>query len=390
MSPPPSYFISAGEYSGDLIAADLVEALKSFFPKHRAIGMTGEAMRTAGVEELADFQPISVMGVTDVAKKLGQIRQVESYLLAKIDECRPQFAVLVDFPKFHFRLAEQLRLRGIPVIQYVAPKLWAWGAGRVEKLRRDFDKVLGVLPFEEEFFKTNDVHYEYVGSPLVDRIASLKEMDLPFVTPGDKLVGILPGSRLAELKLILPRIVSIIGRLQRRRDDLSFVMPLAANLSPDDLFEVLSAVDSTEQLTPTPYGWQWRQLHVVRGSSLEIMQASSVAIVASGTATLECALLNTPQAVVYCVTPFTYEIAKHVVQIKYVSLVNLIARKEVVREFIQEFAADDVATEIEALLTGARRDVMLQEYKSMFQKLSGNAAARAASSIFNDFGPGSP
>ena len=147
-----SYLISAGELSGDLLAADLVHSLRSVVPEHDACGVVGDAMLRAGVIPIASTSELSVMGLVEVAKKAADIRMVEQRILAWVDRSNPAFAVLVDFPGFHFRLAEQLHLRGIPVYQYVAPKVWAWGQSRVALLRQHFAGVMGVLPFEEDFF----------------------------------------------------------------------------------------------------------------------------------------------------------------------------------------------------------------------------------------------
>ena len=163
------YFISAGELSGDLIGGDLVQALKTAAPHLEPFGIAGEAMERAGVEPVAKVADFSVMGVFEVARKLAELRMLEARILAAIDRRRPTLAVLIDNPGFHLRLAEQLRMRGIRVIQYVAPKLWAWGSGRIGAVRRNFDLVLGILPFEEKFFRSQGVAYQYVGCPLKDR-----------------------------------------------------------------------------------------------------------------------------------------------------------------------------------------------------------------------------
>ena len=163
-------FISVGEHSGDLLASDLVLSLKDRFSKISFFGMTGDALQSAGVESIGSIDELSVMGFVEVLKKLPDLLALEKRILAAVDRRQPEFAILVDFPGFHFRLAEQLKLRGVKVIQYVAPKVWAWGEGRVAKLRKDFDLVLGIFPFEAGYFAEKGVNFRYIGSPHKDRM----------------------------------------------------------------------------------------------------------------------------------------------------------------------------------------------------------------------------
>jgi len=386
MSRGQSYFISAGEHSGDLLAADLVLALSKVLPDHKASGIVGDAMLRAGVRELVHQRSLSVMGVVEVAKHLGEIRMIESFVLQKVDDLKPDFAILVDFPALHFRLAEQLKMRRIKVIQYVAPKVWAWGEGRLARLRRDFDLVLGVLPFEGKYFKSHGVNYQFVGSPHKDRVSKVivnrRSLGLPEAGP---FIGLLPGSRLAEISSIFPSLVLIKERLQKQHPQAKFLMPLADNLSLQSFLQAVgdnSGKWKLEGSDSTASTHVFAGIHIHRGMSLEVMSVADVAVVASGTATLECCLLETPMVVVYVMNALTYEVAKRKVKVPFVSLVNLLAKTELVKEFIQEFSIDDVVAEVDRLLADKpAREQMLEAFRSLKQKLKGDAAATAAAAI---------
>lgn len=370
------YFISAGEYSGDLLAANFVLSLSDLCPQFRAFGMVGEAMRAARVDPILDMKQVSVMGIADVARRLGELRLLEKQLLHQIDQRRPRFAILVDFPGLHFRLAEQLHLRGIPVIQYVAPKVWAWREKRIENLRRDFDLVLGVLPFEEDFFRGTGVNYKFIGSPHKDRTSKVivTRESLGLQEKG-RIVGMLPGSRESELAKILPKMMDVVKRLRISHPDTQFIMPLANNLSVETMKELLPMGVSLEE---GEGHLSFAGIRVVKGMSLEVMAVSDLTIIASGTATLECGLLGTPMVVMYVTDHATYEIAQKAVKVPYISLVNLIAGKEVVKEFIQYFSTDDVADEAISLFEGEKRQLMQDELHAMRDTLPGNASYVAA------------
>jgi lipid-A-disaccharide synthase len=347
------YFISAGEVSGDLIAADLIVAMRSIQPKLRAFGVTGETMKRAGAYEVASIEALSVMGITDVLKAVPDLVMLESNLLAVIDRMKPKFAVLVDYPGFHLRLADQLKLRGIPVFQYVAPKLWAWGEGRAKALRDLFHGVLGILPFEEEFFKSRGINYHFVGCPIKDRTDKVIVDKQKFGFSSDDIViACLPGSRPSEIRLNLPTIRLVTEELKRRIPAAQFLVPVADGL-PWDLIQSVTGLPARDK---SERGSDWQTLgHLtfVRRMSLEVMALADAAIVASGTATLECALVKTPMVVVYTMSDLSYQIAKRAVKLPYVSLVNLVAGSYLVKEYIQEFSILDVANEVYDLLFDA-------------------------------------
>lgn len=378
-----TYFISVGEQSGDLLAADLVRELSHLIPSFQAKGIVGAEMVNAGVKPLARMEDINTMGFSDVLARLPQLRMFESRLLAQLDEHPPAFAVLVDFPGFHLRLAEQLRLRGIPVIQYVAPKVWAWGGSRVAKLKKDFSMVLGILPFEEEFFLKAAVPYVYCGSPHLDRVAVVNATKADLSLSDDApTFAFLPGSRVEELRLIMPRLLRIWKSLKEAIPSAVAIMPLATSLNIEELKSVLRMSGWPHPVKATDYGWQSGAWRFYNGSSLAVMKAADAAVVASGTATLECALLGTPMTVVYQMSALSFAIAMKVLKLPYVSLVNLVAQKRVVEEYIQDFSEQEVAAELARLsVEGDGRDAMMRSFDQMRSNLKGNCAQRAAHEI---------
>lgn len=377
------YLISAGEFSGDLLAADLVHSLRSEAPDFLPFGIVGETMIGAGVTPLANISELSVMGILEVAKRVVDIRMLEQRVLAWVDRANPEFAVLVDFPGFHFRLAEQLKLRGIPVYQYVAPKVWAWGKKRVHQLRQNFAAVLGVLPFEEEFFLQNGVRYSYVGSPHYDRIHNLmaKPEDLGFKA-GQKIIGFLPGSRLSEIKAILPVMIDIRKQIADREPDTLCVIPLASGIHWEDVAPIVGLAGVT--IDPTK-GWYAAGFHWLTGHSLELMKVANSAVVASGTATLECALAGTPMVVIYVMNEISFAIAKRAVDLKWVSLVNLLMNQEVVKEYLQHIDARLVADEVlEISVESPARSEMVRYFDLLTSRLEAGASEKAAKFICAD------
>ena len=368
---PKKIFISAGEYSGDLLGADLVAGLRSVFHSASFFGITGPAMNAAGVESIAGIEELSVMGVAEVVRKIGDLALLEKKIFAAIERLQPDFVITVDFPGFHFRMAEHLKMLGIPVYQYVAPKLWAWGAGRAERLRRDFSGVLGILPFEAEFFHGRGIKYRYVGCPHVDRIRRVKVDRTMFGFDRDRatqpVVLLLPGSRKGEIEAIAPLMVRIARQLEAAVPGITFALPVAANL---DLKFVRAHFSGL------------RHLHVHHGSSLELMSVADVAVVASGTATLECGLSELPMVVVYEMGAISYALMSKLVSIKHVSLVNLIAGSEVVPEFVQNVDAIHVARQVEDLLLDQSvRGRQIAGLRLVNSSLAGGAGLTAAKTI---------
>lgn len=330
--------ISAGEASGDLYAARLATALRA-----RAdvslFGMGGPLMRAAGVELIADSSEVSVVGITEVLRRLPALRRAMRRLVAEAERRRPPLAILTDFPGFHLRLARKLRRRGIRNIYYICPQFWAWRPWRVRVIRRRFARALCIFPFEERFYADAGVPVKFIGHPLVGEVrASLSRSDFCGVhslDPRQPIVTLLPGSRPGELAHHLPVLREACGLIRRQREDVQFVLAAAPGLDPSPLSAAMS---------PVPH-------LVVEGRTYDALGAAAAAIVSSGTATVEAALLGVPMVVIYRLTPFTAFIVKPFVRAPFFSMVNLIAGRRVVPELIQsDFTPSRVAEETLRLL----------------------------------------
>lgn len=336
-------FISAGEFSGDILAAQLVTEIRKRLPSISFTGIVGQKMKDVGVEEFVSIDSFGVMGLADVLKNLSKICLLEREILSYIDRESLGVVILVDFPGFHFRLAEQLKMRGVIVMQYVAPKLWAWGEHRIERLRNHFDLVLGIFPFEKNYFCSRGVNFEYTPCPHVERLSSIRvPTDFLGLDVNKPVICFLPGSRVSEVKRILPVICSIKEILKKRNSDFQFVIPVAQSL---DLSFVKNILPKN----------QLRGLRFLQGKSLEAMKLADVAVITSGTATLECALLGTPMVVLYAMDDLSYLFAKRRVKTKWISLVNILLEKMLVKEYIQEFDLLEIVHELELYITSEKK-----------------------------------
>ena len=390
---PLRVFVSAGEPSGDLLAGELLEQLKILLPHAHFFGICGERMRAAGCEELFSIEELSVMGFVEVLKHLSYIKRLEFSLLEEIELRKPDFAILVDYPGFHLRLGDELKLRGTFVFQYVAPQLWAWGEKRTKRLKAVTDEVLGIMPFETGFFRERGVNYTYVGTPQVDRALKASGDRSRFgLQEEDTVVGFFPGSRKSEIQRLLPRMLEARDELRRRDSQLKFVVSAAPNL-PLTLFASILNVTLNDPLI-TSDGLKVFELGdttLVQGQSIHLMKCSDAAVVTSGTATLECALVNTPMAVAYVMQNLSFQIAKRFVKLPYISLVNLVADYELVKEFVQNFRAEDLAGELLKLINDTEyRAGKKSELKTLDVKLKGNLAQKAAETIASCYRSGLP
>jgi lipid-A-disaccharide synthase len=368
-----SIFISAGEASGEHYGALLVEELQ----KHLAaagqsaqfFGMGGTRMQAAGLQRIVRSEDVAVMGLTEVIRHLPHIYGEFRKLKKAIRERRPSVAVLIDFPEIHFRLAEQLHELGIPVIFFVSPQLWAWKKHRINLVRKYIDRMLVIFPFEEEFYRKQGVAAEFVGHPLA-------ELPLPSVSraqfaaenglnPEKTWIGLLPGSRPKEIRDILPE---ILLAAQQLKGDYEFVVPQAATLDAAQRAELLALVLEHGK------GLAIKLVNDARATLFHVRAS----VVASGTATVEAALIGNPFVVVYRVSPLTFAIAKRVVKVDHVAMVNLIAGKRAVPELIQnDFTAANIVQQIGPLLPdGAPRQSMMQELKRVQALLGARPAGR--------------
>ena len=364
------YYIIAGEASGDLHASNLVAELKKKDKKAEFRGCGGDLMKVQGVDLLKHYRTMAYMGFVEVAvnlrKVLGNITQCKKDIL----DYQPDVVILVDYPGFNFRIADFAHKQGFKVIYYISPQVWAWKRRRVRKIQKSVDKMLVILPFEEEFYKRYGVNVTYVGNPLFDELAKFgaanRSIFLRRNSLGEKreIIAMLPGSRKQEIKRVLPVMLKVVSHFP----DYQFVIAGVSSLDKSLYKDIIGNAD----------------VFLVENQTYELLQNSSAALVTSGTATLETALFNVPEVVCYKATGFSYRLAKWMIKVKFISLVNLVMDKEVVKELIQgDLNEDNLVKELDLLLhNGKRQRQLLEDYEELKDRL-GNAGAseKAATSI---------
>lgn len=364
--------VSAGEASGDLYAAELVMALRQQLPEATFFGCTGPRMRSAGVETIVDAASLSVVGLLEVVRHLPRIWGEYRKLLKAATERRPVVAILTDSPDFHLRVAN--RLRKVPVVQLIAPQVWAWRTSRVRQMRRNLAKVLCIFPFEEAFFAKHGVPASYIGHPLVRRVgASRTRSDFYAdhqLDPAKPLIMMLPGSRLGEVHRHLEPLADAADALAPR-----------ANL-------VLATPSGFGQRTG-PTFWERissKPIKVIEGETWDAIASADVALAASGTVTVETALLGTPMVTYYRVHPISWKFGRRLVQVPYLTMVNLIAGREVVPELMQDqMTGERIAAEALSLLESQdRRDAMKRDLAAVRAQLTTpvDPIERAAEIVF--------
>jgi lipid-A-disaccharide synthase len=339
--PPIPLLLSAGEASGDMYAARLATALKQRLDVS-IFGMGGPQMRAAGVEIITDYSEVSVVGITEVLKRLPSLLRAMRHLVGEAERRRPPLAILTDFPGFHLRLARKLRPKGIRNVYYICPQFWAWRPWRVNLVRRRFAQALCIFPFEEKFYADAGVPVKFIGHPLVGNVNATLTRELFCkkygLEQGGTIITILPGSRRGEIAHHIPVLVDALAEVRKN-------LPAP----PQIVVAVAPGLDTARLESRFPSEWQVRFL---KEETYNALAASDLAIVSSGTATVETALLGKPMIVVYRLSPLTAKLAKPLVRTKFFGMVNLIAGREVVPELIQHhFTPRRVAAEAELLLS---------------------------------------
>jgi lipid-A-disaccharide synthase len=374
--PPISLLLSAGEASGDMYAARLATALKQR-AEVEIFGMGGPQMRAAGVDIVTDYSEVSVVGITEILSHLPSLIRAMRQLVNEAARRKPAFAILTDFPGFHLRLARKLKYRGIKNIYYICPQFWAWRPWRVRVVRRRFAQALCIFPFEEKFYGDAGVPVKFIGHPLVgavhatlDRAAFCHEQNLD---PQKPIVTILPGSRAAELRQHIPIIREACIRIHRE-SQAQFVLAAAPGTNLAFLRE----------------GWpSGLPVKIIVGQAYNALASANAAIISSGTATVEAALLDVPMVVIYRVTPLTAALAKPLVRTPFFSMVNLIAGKRAVAELIQsDFTPDRVSAEVLRLLRDqSAREAVRRDLAEVRARLGPPGAVdRAADAILELLG----
>jgi len=383
----PTFFISAGEASGEHYGALLIDALKNQLAATgqtgQFFGMGGERMVVAGLERVVRSEDMAVMGITEVVRHLPRIYREFRRLKQSIRDRRPDIAVLIDFPDIHFKLAEEFHRLRVPVIFFVSPQLWAWKKHRIKLVRKYVDKMLVIFPFEEQFYRERGVAAEFVGHPLA-------ELPLPSITreqfaaengldPAQTWIGLLPGSRPKEIRDNLPEMLKAARELstQEPGSNLGFLIPLAPTLNAPQREQVRQIVAIHAAAPDVPK----LSVHLVDDARAALFHARA-SVVASGTATVEAALIGNPFVVVYRVSSLTYAIAKRVVTVPHVAMANLIAGKRVVPELIQhDFTSGNIVQQLKRLLPdGPDRESMKMELKAIRERLLARTAGQGRES----------
>jgi lipid-A-disaccharide synthase len=384
----PSVFISAGEASGEQYGALLAnELIHKLGHDVELFGMGGPKMEAAGVECVVRSEDVAVMGLTEVLSHLPGIWREFQKLKQALRQRRPAVAVLIDFPGFHFRLARELHKLGIPVIYFVGPQLWAWKAHRIKLVRKYVRQMLVIFPFEEPYYRERGVAASFVGHPLAELPPpAINRQDFAArsgLDPEKIWIGLLPGSRLKEIEANLPEILRAAKLLHQQSTDREFVLPLAATLDAARRTRVLLLVEQFGGGLP---------VRLVDDARATLFHARA-SVVASGTATVEAALVGNPFVVVYRVSAVTYAIARQIVKVQHVAMANLIAGKEAVPELIQhDFTAEKIVQHLETLLPdGSTRESMKEELAAIRQALGGGGAiARVAEFVTRELHLSSP
>jgi lipid-A-disaccharide synthase len=372
----PCLLIAAGERSGDVYGGELALALKARLPEAEIFGCGGEAMRQAGVDTVVDAHQVTMAGITEVIGGLPRAYRAFHALLDEVDNRRPQLAVLIDFPDFNLRLAKKLKQRGIRVVYFVSPQVWAWRKSRLKQLKSRIDKMLCIFDFEEAIYREVGIPVEYVGHPLVDLARPKRTREEFFaeigLNPATPTVALLPGSREKEVGKHLPIMLDAAARLSVTRK-VQFVIALAPTLD----------ADAVEKASRENYAGRGN-VRTATHATCDALEYSDAAVVASGTATVEAALRERPMVVVYRVSPLTWLLGKLLVDVPFYSMVNILAGKQVVPELMQsDFTAGNVAGRVQYLLEHPQaREEMSKELRALKCRLGpGGAIERAADAV---------
>jgi lipid-A-disaccharide synthase len=372
--------IVAGEASGDKHGAKLVSALRRVKPDQQFdfFGSGGEEMRAAGVETLVDIREVAIMGLIEISRALPRFLQVFRRLRQAALERNPALVVLIDWPEFNLRLAKKLKNDQHRVIYYISPQVWAWRSYRINAIKRYVEKMLVILPFEKEYFERNGVEVDYVGHPLLDSVkvtATRNEFCSRYRFDSSKpIVALLPGSRHSEIKYILPPMIETARLLSRSDPELQFALPLAKTLSPEEI----------EPTASSPKASLINNLRLIENDTYNALSAADLAVVASGTATLETAIIGTPLIIVYRASNLNWRLFRPLINVPFVGMPNLIAGRQIAPELLQaDMNPGNLAKQITEMLDDPEWLLRLRADLAEVREALGaaNASERAARRI---------
>ena len=358
--------IIAGEASGDLHGSGLVRELIKNQNDLKIFGIGGDKMSNQGMELLYHINEMSVIGFWDVIKQFRFFRGVYKKLVQIMDTEKPSVLVLIDYPGLNLKLAKAAHEKGIPVLYYIAPQVWAWGAGRIKKIAKIVTRMAVIIPFEEKMYRDAGIDATFVGHPLLEvikpRLSKKDFFKKVNLNPNKLTIGLLPGSRTLEVKRLLPEMIATIKALIKQNQDIQSIIG-STDTVESGLYDQIVNSNSNIQF--------------VEGFTYEIMKHCDLLIVASGTATLESALFETPLIIVYKVDPLSYFLGKLLVKIDFIGLVNVIAEKKIVPEFIQnDFKKENIIPAIDSLLFDKTiRKQTIQDLKQIKEKLGKSGAS---------------
>ncbi|XXN63973.1 lipid-A-disaccharide synthase [Enterobacter ludwigii] len=372
---PLTIALVAGETSGDILGAGLIRALKARHPDARFVGVAGPLMQAEGCEAWYEMEELAVMGIVEVLGRLRRLLKIRRDLTQRFTELKPDVFVGIDAPDFNITLEGSLKRSGIRTIHYVSPSVWAWRQKRVFKIGRNTNLVLAFLPFEKAFYDRFNVPCRFIGHTMADamplqpdKLAARRELG---IAAEAICLGLLPGSRGAEVEMLSADFLRAAQLLRQRYPTLEIVVPLV-NAKRREQFEQIKAEVAPEL-----------PMHLLDGKGRQAMLASDAAILASGTAALECMLAKCPMVVGYRMKPFTFWLAKRLVKTPYVSLPNLLAGRELVKELLQdECQPEALAAALEPLLhAGPEREALLNTFTELHQQIRWNADEQAADAV---------
>ena len=369
--------IIVGDKSADLYGAKLVHELKKIDSSINIVGTGGEKMREEGVKILYDVKDMSVIGLWEAVSKVSLIRKIKRDILKLLDTNTINAAVLLDFPGFNLHIAAEIRGRNIPVIYYISPQIWAWGSGRIKKIKKRVNKMLVILPFEVDIYRNAGVDVRFIGHPLFDviRVDGDKEYlcSQLGLNPSSPIIGILPGSRNKEVRFLLHSMIDGALLIKKKIPDAQFILPRAREVDESYIKKIISDKGA--------------DIKVVNGNSYGVMSVSDISIICSGTATLEAAILGSPVLIVYRLSKITELIGRKFLKVKHWGLVNILAGKEIVPELEQEEVNGEniSAYVISVLKSEKKRKFIEQKLYEIASSLGGSGASRIAAEEIVEF-----